>query len=264
MATVDYFVRVGRISVPVSEVLENGDIFFFYRPKLQVDVVRGLDDVQRFYMVIKPAHKSVFRRVILGRKRLPDVGEHERTWGFVDLVTSKAEEIEDEFDPKRYLTKTRGERLEQPARPAGEGIYDIVRHNSHTHLAYALELPQKPGPVQGELNIREAASLIVTVKNPEADSPPRAGLPEYRKPDYPKELKQKFEGKRFVDLDPPELLDYPGTELVLVGARPDPTNELGIALRPKRESLGSADIFRKLKLEKDMHPLAPLTVGEWA
>jgi hypothetical protein len=248
----------------VSEVLERGDIFFFYRPKLDVEIVRGLDDVQRFYMVIKPAEKSVFRRVIIGRKRLPGIGEHERTWGFVDLVTSKAEEIEDEFDPKSYMTKTRGERIEPPARPAGEGVYDIVRHNNHTHLAYALELPQKPGPVQRELNIHEAASLIVTVKNPEAGSPPQAGLPEFRKPEYPEKLKAKFGGRRFVDLDPPEFLDYPGTELVIVGAWPDPATELGIDLRPKRQTLKSADIFRKLKMEKDIHPLAPLTVGEWA
>ena len=157
-----------------------------------------------------------------------------------------------------------GDRLEPPARPAAEGIYDIVCHNGHTHIAYGLELPRKPGAVQHELNIRAAASLIVTVKNPEADSPPQAGLPEYRKPDYPKDLKEKFDRKRFVDLDPPEFLDYPGTELVLVGARPDPTNELDVELRPKRESVKSADIFRKLKLEKDVHPLAPLTVGEWA
>jgi hypothetical protein len=66
-------------------------------------------------------------------------------------------------------------------------------------------------------------------------------LPEYRKPDYRlssgmEELKEKFNGRRFVDLDPPQFLDYPGP-LVMAGARPDPITELGIQLRRKRETL---------------------------
>ena len=37
-----------------------------------------------------------------------------------------------------------------PARPAAEGIYAIVRHGDHTHLAYVIELPQRPrGRSQG-------------------------------------------------------------------------------------------------------------------
>jgi hypothetical protein len=144
------------------------------------------------------------------------------------------------------------------------GVYEIVRHEKHTHLAYALELPRTPGPVQRAFDIRKAASIIVTVKNPEADSPPEAGLPEYRKPEYPKQLVEKFGDRRFVDPDPPDFLDYPGAELVLVGAHADPQRELGVALRPEREILERADIFRKLKLEKDVHPLKPLTTGEWA
>jgi hypothetical protein len=149
-------------------------------------------------------------------------------------------------------------------RPAGEGVYEIVRHEEHTHLAYALELLPTPGSVQRVFNIRKAASIIVTVKNPDANSPPEAGLPEYRKPEYPKKLMEKFGERRFVDLDPPDFLDYPGTELVLVGVHPDPQRELGVGLQPKRETLARADIFRKLKLEKDVHPLKPLTTGEWA
>jgi hypothetical protein len=31
------------------------------------------------------------------------------------------------------------------AGPAGEGRYAIVDHDGHTHLVYALELPQEPG-----------------------------------------------------------------------------------------------------------------------
>ena len=99
-------------------VLEQGDIFFCYRPRVGVDQVRGIDDVQRFYVIFKPGNKPMFRRMIIGRKRLPGVQRHERTWGFVDMVTGSAEQLEDELDPITYETKTRGERVEPPARPA--------------------------------------------------------------------------------------------------------------------------------------------------
>jgi hypothetical protein len=197
-------------------VLEEGDVFLCYRPKVGVHRVAGLADVQRFYIVLNPGSKPVFRRVIIGRKRLPGIEEHERTWAFVDLVTGRAEEIEDELDPITYQTRTRGQRVEPPARPAGEGVYAVVDHDGHTHLAYALELPEAPGPVQVELNIKPAASLTATVRNPDTPAPPQAGMPPSRRPDYPDALREKFGGRRFTNLDPPDFLDYPRYR-----ARPD-------------------------------------------
>ncbi|HEY0451483.1 hypothetical protein [Actinophytocola sp.] len=247
----------------MARTLEEGDIFFCYRPRVDVDQVRGLADVQRFFVILKPGGKPVFRRVVVGRKRLPGIEEHERTWGFVDLVTDKAEEIEDELDPVAYETRTRGRRVRPPARPAGEGVYAIVSHDGHTHLAYALELPEHPGPVQVELNINPEASLIATVRNPEAPAPPRTGMPASRRPDYPPALREKFAGRRFADLDPPDFLDHPGTELVLIGASPDVGRELGLSLHPRRETERSADIFTTLGMERTSHPVEPLLTGEW-
>lgn len=241
-------------------ILEEGDIFFCYRPKVDVAQARGLDDVQRFYVILAPGAKPVFRRVIIGRKRLPGVEEHERTWGFVDLVTGRPEQIEDELDPVEYETRTRGVRVEPPVRPAGEGVYAVMDHDGHTHLGYALELPEKPGPVQADLNINPQASLVATVRNPDAPAPPQAGLPPGRHPDYPDALRQRFGGRRFAELDPPDFLDYPGTELVLIGASPDVTRELGVHLHPRRDS---ADIFTRLGLEPELHPLEPLLAGQW-
>ena len=37
-----------------SEVIEHGDIFFFYRPKVGTEEVEDIEDVQRFYMVTSP------------------------------------------------------------------------------------------------------------------------------------------------------------------------------------------------------------------
>jgi hypothetical protein len=247
-----------------TKILEQGDIFFLYRPKVNVQLARGIEDIQRFYVILKPSGMILFRRIIVGEKRLPDVGEFERAWGFVDRVSGDPEEIEDELDSQRYQTKTHGERVEPAARPAGEGIYAIVRHGEHTHIAYILELPRKSGEVQRELNIRKQGSIIVTVKNPKMDSPPQAGLPEMKKPKYPATLQRNFSGKRFTNLDPPEFLDYPGTELVLVGVPADVTRELGIKLHPRHKDEETAAIFSQLKMEKDLHPTAPLISGKWA
>jgi hypothetical protein len=250
----------------MTRVSEQGDIFFCYRPKVNVQHVDGLDDVQRFYVILKLANQPRFRRMIVGRKGLPAVENHERTWGFIDLVTDTAEELEDELDPYTYETKTRGVRVEPAVRPAGEGVYAIVDHDGHTHIAYALELPEMPGPVQKAFKIRPQASLIVTVRNPDAPPPPdlpRAGLPPSRRPDYPGVLREKFGGRRFTTLDPPDFLDYPGTELVLIGASPDVTRELGLSLPTRRESRRSADVFTELGMERDLHPVEPLLTGEW-
>ncbi|KAL3699961.1 hypothetical protein R1sor_017983 [Riccia sorocarpa] len=39
---------------PQAEVQERGEIFFFYRPKVNKETVRNVDDVQRLYMVLRP------------------------------------------------------------------------------------------------------------------------------------------------------------------------------------------------------------------
>ena len=37
-----------------SEIIEHGDLFFFYRPKIDAEEVKELEDVGRFYMVTSP------------------------------------------------------------------------------------------------------------------------------------------------------------------------------------------------------------------
>jgi hypothetical protein len=67
-------------------IVEKGDIFFAYRPRTGEDKAKGLEDVQRFFMVLKPEGQNLVRLAVLGRKRLPQAKEHERIWGFVDTV----------------------------------------------------------------------------------------------------------------------------------------------------------------------------------
>jgi hypothetical protein len=79
--------------------------------------------------------------------------------------------------------------------------------------------------VQEELNIEEQGSFVVTVKNPEAPSPPGVGFAPRQKVDFPAELQRRFRGRRFAEVSP-EFLDHGGAELVMVGAKKTPEEEL--------------------------------------
>jgi hypothetical protein len=252
---------------PEAETLEDGNIYFVYRPKVR-DVgdesrVEGPGEIERMYVILSAKGRRMYRRIVVGRKRMPEVeGGGERFWGFIDLAGRDPEKIEDDLDAEVYETKTRGTRERPAARAAGEGVYRIVSHGNHTHLVYALELPKKPGPVQEDLNIEPEASYIFTVKNPEAGSPPQAGLSARQKVDYPKRLQEKFQGRRFINAEP-ELLDYEGVEVMLIGAREDPQEELGLKLQPQDEKEWTSDIFKDLRMERSEHPFQPLFKGQW-
>src|ERR671925_2075833 len=247
-----------------SQIVEQGDIFFFYRPKVGTEEVATTEDVQRFYMVISPKEKEVkYRLFILGRKQLPEVVEgkstaKERNWALNTLTTKNSEDIRKELLAAEYGTETRGMRRVAAAAPAGEGKYSIVKHDNHTELAYVLELPEVPGPTQREFEIKKEASYIVSVKNPDIQISGFKAF-EKRKPQYPSSIKQKFGDKRWINVEDPDLLNYENTQLLLIGARKeDVEEELGINLNEEKETKNTAELFRGLKIKRDQVPLKPL------
>jgi hypothetical protein len=247
------------------DVLERGDIYFVYRPKVETPSVEGFEDVQRFYIVLHPHEKRRYRLIVVGQKQLPELhGRGEKNWGFVAKVSRAAKDVKNELTREAYTTKTRGERVQPAGRPVGEGVYAIVRHDDHTHLAYALELPQEPGSPQETFNIAHEGSYILSVKNPEVPALRGMGITEERQAAFPKRLQQRFRGRRFVEADPPDLLNYEGTELLLMGAASDVSEELGVQLEPQRETAATAEIFNDLRLEKSRQTIEPLVQGEWA
>jgi hypothetical protein len=248
----------------MANVLERGNIYFVYRPKVEHASAKGIEDIQRFFVILSPFGNARYRLIVIGRKRLPAIGDtHERNWGFVQKVASNPHDIEDELDRLTYSTATRGERHVSSARPAGEGIYAIARHDDHTHLAFALELPERPGEVQEELNIPRQGSYIIIVKNPDMDAPPGVGLQEEERADLPQRLRERFHGRRFIPVDPPDFLDREGAEFVLIGADEHVFEELGVRLNPEHETLETAELFNDLHMERSEHPLKPLFEGRW-
>jgi hypothetical protein len=253
-----------------SKVIEQGDIFFFYRPKVGTEEVKGIKDVQRFYMVASSEDNNRYRLFLVGQKQLPEIVEgksssEEKNWALNILTTSNPDDIQKELMPAEYSTETRGRRRLAAAAPAGEGKYTIVKHGNHTELAYILELPEIPGPTQREFEIKKEASYIISVKNPDVKVPGFAAFSsEDKKPGYPKHLKEKFGDRRWINIEDPDLLNYENTQLLLIGARKkDIEKELGVDIDEEKETEKSADLFEELKLRKEQVPLKPLLKGKF-
>jgi Protein of unknown function (DUF2795) len=249
-----------------SDIIEQGDIFFFYRPKVDTEEVEDLKDVQRFYMVTAPENNTKYRLFLIGQKQLPEIVEgksssEERNWALNTLTTSNPKDIEKELMPAEYITKTRGKRRLAAAVPTGEGKYAIAKHDNHTELAYVLELPETLGPTQREFEIKKEASYIVSVKNPDIKVP---GFAAFEKPDYPKILNDKFGDKRWINVEEPNFLNYENTQLLLIGSKKkNVEEELGIDIDDEKETERSADLFKELKVKKEQVPLKPLLKGEF-
>ena len=247
------------------KTLERGDVYFLFRPRVEEEQPEGMGDIQNLYMVLSPRGTSEYRMSVVGRERMPDPEKsgHRKYWGFVARVERDPKELAGDLQAEEYQTETRGERHQPAARPVGEGVYRILRHGDHTHLVYALELPEQPDEVQRELNVEEEASYVLSIKNPSKPSPPGAGLSPEQAADYPKRLMELFRGRRFAEADPPDFLSHEGCEFVLISASGDISAELGVELEPQRESYDTAEIFEDLRLDRRKHPVKPLLEGEW-
>jgi Protein of unknown function (DUF2795) len=250
-----------------SKIIEQGDVFFFYRPKVDTEEVEDLNDIQRFYMITAPEDNTKYRLFLIGQKQLPEIVEgkstsEEKNWALNTLTTSDPKNIQKELMPAEYITKTKGKRRLAAAVPAGEGKYVIAKHDNHTELAYVLELPETPGPTQREFEIKKEASYIISVKNPDVKVPGFAA--SEKKPDYPKTLKDEFGDKRWINVEEPDFLNYENTQLLVIGARKkNVEEELGIDINEEKETERSADLFKELKVRKEEVPLKPVLKGEF-
>ncbi|MDP8962166.1 MAG: hypothetical protein M3N32_11200 [Actinomycetota bacterium] len=248
----------------MSEVLERGDVYFLYRPATDIASPDGLYDVADLHLVFKPHDRRLYRLLTVGKKRLPDwQAEGERFWGYVAFVTDDAEALAERLGPRSYTTETLGERTRHAVRPAGAGAYALLRRSRHTELAYVLELPEESGEVQEALNIRPEGSVVLAVKNPRAASPPDVGLPEHSVAEFPAELQERFEGRRWLAVDPPSFLDHRGAELLLVGETAD-LDDREVELELQGALDDPEEVFKQLRLDRHTHPTAPLLEGQWA
>lgn len=218
----------------MADVLERGDVFFAYRPRVGEEYAGELADVQRMWMILSPRDRALHRRLVVGKKRLPR--RRERHWAYVDQVARNPLRLVDDLHETHYWTKTRGMRRQATARALGEGVYALVRDPDEKchRLIYRLELPEEPGAVQHDLGIRDEGAFIATAF-------------------------ATYGTTKFTPVTS-DILDREGEEIILIGA----SDDLGVALPVDRSVADAADIFRGLAIEDSEHPLRPLFDGMWA
>ncbi|KAH9913334.1 uncharacterized protein BXZ73DRAFT_92980 [Epithele typhae] len=293
--------------------IERGHIYFFYRPKVEREEAHSLDDVQRFYILLcrgppvrvrfrrrhgqrwgagagdglveegadavpaaepQDEPKKPFRLIHVGKKGLPDPeragggGGRRRQmfWASVDSVGDDLTALQAGLEGSTYETKTRGasprrlaafRRTGPPARLAA--AYAIVNQDARipsqreTHLGYHLSHPLRTS--WG----RQRAQYPPEIMKGVFGKGGRRGNETY--------------GLRFAACERREMLDYEGTELLLIASR---SGEEGLeeslgggrgkALEEAedRESQESIDeVMKELAMDVEKIPADPLE-GLWA
>ncbi|RHZ57963.1 hypothetical protein CDV55_104721 [Aspergillus turcosus] len=226
-----------REDIVPSNILEKGIIYFFFRPRVNVEDPHGVKDVARSFFVLRPTplgavldanqgtvdNDARCRLMILPKKKFPTSGR-EREMGFVEKAGISMKELHDSFMVgKEYETSTRGERTVQDARPYAEGVYAITSGKRSSHLAYILTIPHELGSIQDDFGLHSRGSWILQSKNPKYPGPSFAQLP--KDPEYPESVRQKFADYRWVPLEP-EFIDYPNAQFLMIGSA---TDDLGKA-----------------------------------
>lgn len=183
-------------SGPVN-IVEKGHIFFFFRHRVDVARARGIEDIARSFIVLRPASSetasdvkngslgfgATFRLLAVPKKVLPNFGGM-KEMGFVEKAHVTLNELLETFIAgKDYETKTHGSRTIPEAKLYAKGVYTITSALQCSYLAYILTDPKKLGPVQEDFGLHERGSWIVQSKNPKVFSPPSVSLQD--SPDYP-------------------------------------------------------------------------------
>lgn len=259
-----------------TDILEEGDIYFFYRPKKNSTEVKDIDDIRRFFMVTSSEKGlgsknngdkkklQLFRLFVIGKKSLPEIRKSEaraseRYWARVGGIFENLNDLTNDLFSDEF-------RKGDAARPVGAGKYIIVKHQNHAELAYVLETPKEPGEAQEELGIEKEASFIVSVINPKKSAP--QGFPSTEEtPRYPDKILAEFgENENFVSLgSDTSLIDYINSQVILIGAREGKDvikRDLGIDIDDDDRANKVSDVIEKLRLQNQNVPTKPLTEGK--
>ncbi|KAJ5816475.1 hypothetical protein N7447_008708 [Penicillium robsamsonii] len=226
-----------RENVVSSTILEKGFIYFFFRPRVNVEDPQSIGDVARSFFVLRPTvlgaefnqgqgavdKDASCRLMMLPKKKFP-TSPKERDMGFVEKAGQSMQSLHEKFIAgTTYQTATRGERHTEEARPYAEGVYAITSTPRASHLAYILTIPAEVGDLQEDFGLRERGSWIIQSKNPKFAGPPVGRLP--KEPEFPPSVLEKFGDLRWVPLQP-EFLDYPNSQFLMIG---EAQNHLGKA-----------------------------------
>ncbi|KAK9487702.1 hypothetical protein V1527DRAFT_460306 [Lipomyces starkeyi] len=217
---------------PPKTVLEEGLIYFFFRPKVGLQEASSMEDVQRTYIVLRPlpftssdmkdsvkkTGKDDCRLIIIPKKTLPTVGGG-RLIGLVTKVHASVDDITDQLDTEMYSTKTRGERTLSSARPIAEGVYVLTKEDSMHFLSYILTVPQEETEIEKEFGLSQDGRYIVSARNPKYPAMGPIKTPEG--PKYREDILEEFQDYRWVPLEP-KYMDYQNCTILFIGTRHGP------------------------------------------
>ncbi|ERS99026.1 hypothetical protein HMPREF1624_04221 [Sporothrix schenckii ATCC 58251] len=250
-------------------ILEKGNIYFFFRARVDMDDPSSLDDVARTYLVLRPQAnddtdgggdgKGHTRLLALPKKVLPRTGR-DRFMAFVLAADASYDKLQTEFLSGSRDGSREGDgdgdgdkQRHVPAATAfGEGIYAIISTGRESHLAYVLTVPETLGAVQQQLGLAaKQGCFIVSTKNP-AYPMPGGGSMVGGGPDYPKAISESFRARRWTPLRP-EHLDYVHSHVLLIGESKGTDSIVsdehsGRALSAELEELADDDLDRMRRL----------------
>lgn len=286
--------KVEQELVKEDPVIEYGRIHFLFKPKVEMEHPKSVDDVQRLHIILQPHAKSrpdetVKSRLLhIGRKTLPGGdGGHKKQpfWAFVAEVEDDVTKLHGRLEEESHETKTRGTRTTPADRFIASGPYVIISQPASkssdrrtTTLVYSITLPKEPGEVQKAFGITDRGAFVLSVKNPQKGDPPVAGLKEKAK--FSEDLQSRLGDLRWSSIDPPTYLDYPNAELLFISAHHDAGGEkvehelddiadeehVKESRSHKVEEKVEQRLFAMLKAQDDEHVVTGgevLIKGEW-
>ena len=231
-----------------SNIIEKGIVYFLTRGRVDTPSPHKISDLQRSYIVLRPLpldaklgdgpipDSKTARLIAIPKKTLPTSGR-ERFMAIVEKCNVSMADLKVQvFQGKEYETQTLGTRETPPVAPVGEGVYAITLTGRTSHLAYVLAIPAELGQVQKDMGIRSKGSLVLSLKNPAKEGLGYAQLGE--NPDFPDSVLEEFGELRWMAIQKPEHLDYPNSQILLVGEGQD--NFKG-ALEPDEEDQKSGE-----------------------
>ncbi len=209
-----------------AQILEKGDIYFFFRPEPSEHEPPEPESWGRLYAVLHPRDQTSYRLIALIRlDQFKQAEENillkKRWWGEVILVKEKAADIIWELREKHgQINEGEVKKTIHMATPVGVGKYFFSRHADHLHFSYTLDPQVLPLPQPLIYEPVRENDYIIRVQNNRTDV---------------------------------TFLDQPTTSFLLKEA----------GERGRTENAYSAIILADLRLERNILPITPLYHGSW-
>lgn len=199
------------------QILEKGNIYFFYRARVGVEHPKSAADIARSFLVLRPdsSEKKSCRLIAIPKKKLPRSG-HDRFMAILLNAHVSYDELHS-FLGDDYKAEDEVE-SNKVSVAFGEGVYALISTSGgrESHLVYSLTIPAELGQVQHELGLdSKKGCFIVSTKNPDYSMPIGAKM-VHGGPEYPDSIKAEFHGRRWAPLQPDHLA-YDNSYLLLIG-----------------------------------------------